>query len=141
MKNLSLALAACCLLSAGAAGRAADKDKPTSNELKQIGVAFFSYHDANRKGPAKAEDLAPYFDKENRERMVGLMKSEAVVFIFNVGILEMPEGTSNTVLAYVKEAPKEGGLVLYGDGSVKTLKADEFKKATLAKPKAKPKDK
>jgi hypothetical protein len=140
MKTLPLALAACCLLSAGAAVRAAD-EKPTANELKQLGIAYHSYHDANRKGPAKADDLAPYFDKTNRDKMVGYLKSEAVVFIYNVGVLEMPEGTSNTVIAYVKETPKEGGLVLYGDASVKALKADEFKKATLAKPKDKPKDK
>jgi hypothetical protein len=132
--SVVVALGVCLVQTNGARAVAAD-DKPTVNEMKQIGLAYHNHFDANRKGPAKAEDLAPYFDKTNRDKMVGFLKSGQVVFIFNVGLLDMTDGTSNTVIAYVKEAPKEGGFVLYGDGSVKTLKADEFKKAILAKPK------
>jgi hypothetical protein len=138
MKSLCLALAACGLLSAGAA-RAADKFTP--NDLKQIGLAYHNYHDVTGKGPAKGDDLKPYFDEKDQKRFVEALNLGQVVFQFNVGIRDMVDGTSNTVLAYDKDVPKEGGLVLYGDASVKKLTADEFKKAILAKPKEKPKDK
>jgi hypothetical protein len=134
MKTLSLSLAACVLLSTGVA-RAADKI--TTNDLKEIGLAYHSYFDKNKKGPAKADDLASFLDATNRKKLIDALKAEDVVFIYNVGILDMIDGTSNTLIAYVKDAPKDGGLVLYGDGSVKTMKADEFKKAILAKPKTK----
>lgn len=133
--------AACVVvgLSVGIAG-AAPGDARTTNDLKQIGLAYYNYHDSFNKGPAKAEDLAEFL--ENDKRLIGLLKDENIVFFFGVGIAQMTAGTSNTVLAYVKEVPDKGGLVLMGDGSIKKLSADEFAKATKAgKVKEKEKDK
>ena len=45
----------------------------------------------------------------------------------------MTQGSSNTILAYEKDAPEKGGMVAYGDVSVKKLSADAFKKAIVAK--------
>jgi len=135
MNRLILSLIACCLIIVVAVPvRAADA--VTANELKQIGLAYHNYVDANKgKPPAKGEDLAPYL--ENNKKLVDALKSGDVVFVFGVGLLDMKDGTSNTVLAYPKGADKEGGLALYGDGSVKKLSADDFKKAIIAKPKDK----
>ena len=47
----------------------------------------------------------------------------------------MEAGTSNTILAYAKDAPMRGGIVGYGDGTAKKLTAEEFKKAIVAKAK------
>ena len=47
---------------------------------------------------------------------------------------DMTQGSSNTILAYEKDAPEKGGMVAHGDGSVKKLTADEFKKAIVPKP-------
>ena len=55
--------------------------------------------------------------------------------MFGVTLTDMKDGTSNTVLAYEKDVPTKGGAALMGDGSVKKLSADEFKKAILAKAK------
>jgi hypothetical protein len=139
MKTVLLALSACCVLAVGGPARAADPI--TADEMKQIGLAYHNYYAVEGKAPANADALAPYFDKTNRKRLVDSMNLARVVFIFNVGILDMTDGTSNTVLAYAQETPKDGGLVLYGDASVKKLSAAEFKKAILAKAKDKPKDK
>jgi hypothetical protein len=134
MRLLTLAFVGCFAL----AGVARAGDKVTTNDLKQLGLAYHTYHDDSKgKAPTKADDLAPHIDKKTRDKILGFLKSGQVVFIYNVRITDMKMGTSNTVLAYEKDAPKSGGLVLYGDGSVRMLTADGFKKATLAKPKTK----
>ena len=42
------------------------------------------------------------------------------------------EGSSNTVLGYEKDVPEKGGAVAMGDGSVKTMTAEQFKAAPKA---------
>jgi hypothetical protein len=125
----TLRIAAAFVLFAPAAG-AAPTDVRSANDLKQIGLAYHNHVDATNKGPAKAEDLAPYF--ENDKRLLALLKNEDIVFFYNVTPTQMTSGTSNTVLAYFAEVPDKGGLVLMGDASVKKMSPDEFKKATLA---------
>jgi hypothetical protein len=80
--------------------------------------------------PAKTADLAPFLEK----RALARLENKSVVFVYGVALKDMIQGTSNTILAYVKDAPEKGGQVANGDGSVKKLTADEFKKAILAKP-------
>jgi hypothetical protein len=133
MKTSCLALAACLFLAG-----AAQADRPSDKDMKQIGLAYHNYHDVARKGPSKPDDLAPYFNtKDEAKRLVAMIDSGDVQFVFNVKITEMVDGTSNTVLAFEKDIAKSGGLALYGDGSVKNLTAAEFKKAIVAKPKVK----
>jgi hypothetical protein len=129
----ALAALGLCLALSGTA-RARDVDpKKIVNDLKQIGLAYHNYISAFNKAPSKAADLGPFV--ENDKRLLGLLETKDVVFIFDVGIADMKDGTSKTVLAYEKDAPTKGGAVLYGDASVKKLTADEFKKAILAKKK------
>ena len=117
------------LLVLGGGARAA-ADDVTTNDLKQIGLAYHNHHDATNKGPANAKELAPYF--ENNKRLLDHLESKRIVFFYNVRITQMTEGTSNTILAYEKDVPTKGGLALFGDGSVRKLTADEFKKAPKA---------
>ncbi len=112
------------------AAAAAPTDARSANDLKQIGLAYHNHVDTFNKAPARAEDIAPFF--ENDKRLLDLLKNEDVVFCYNVTPTQMTSGTSNTVLAYFKEVPDKGGLVLMGDGSVKKMSPDEFKKAKLA---------
>jgi hypothetical protein len=104
---------------------------PCERSCRSIGLAYHNHIDATNKAPQKAEDLAPYF--ENSKKLLDHLKTKRIEFYYGVGLLQMTEGTSNTVLAYEKDAPEKGGLVLFGDGSVKKLSADEFKKAPKAK--------
>lgn len=126
MKN---ALCLTVVLALTNSGRAADV---TVNDLKQIGLAYHSCNDATNKAPTKAEDLAPYF--ENSKKLLDHLKSGRIVFLYNVRLVQIANmgGTSNVVLAYVKDVPTKGGQVLMADGSVRKMTADEFKKASKA---------
>jgi hypothetical protein len=133
MKKVLAGLLVLVLGASGAHGQVLDKAKMTTY-LKQIGLAYHNYLDSNGgKAPAKADDLGPYV--ENDKKLLDALKSGDIVFAWGVRLTDMTAGSSNTVLAYEKDAPTKGGQVLYGDGSVKKLTADEFKKATVAKAK------
>jgi hypothetical protein len=128
--GLSVALGVCLLLGGKVRAEKADDATALSNDLKEILLAYHNYGDKNKgSAPAKAADLAPFLEK----RALGRLEDKSVVFVYGVTIKDMTEGTSNTILAHEKDAPEKGGLVAYGDGSVKKLTADAFKKATVAK--------
>jgi hypothetical protein len=122
-----------------AAANAGQDNPVTADDLKVIGLAYHNHFDALRRAPAKAEDMAKFFD--NDARLVKLLKSGRITFVYGVGLRDMPEGTSATVLAHEKDAAKKGGLVLFGDASVRRMSAEEFKGATIARPPGKGKDK
>ena len=50
----------------------------------------------------------------------------------NSSIKNRPAGTAKTILAYEKDVPASGGLVLMAEGSVRSMTADEFKKTPKA---------
>jgi hypothetical protein len=119
------------LLLLGGPARAAD---PTANDLKEILLAYHNYFDKSKgAAPTKAADMAEFLQKG----ALSHLEDKSVVFIYGVTLREMVQGTSNTVLAYEKNVPTKGGWVGFGDGSVKRMSADEFKKAIVAKPKQK----
>lgn len=129
---LCLALGFCFLVGSPSEAQKADDAKALTNDLKEILLAYHSYADKNKgSAPAKAADLAPFLEKRARARL----EDKSVVFIYGVTLRDMVKGTSNTILAYEKDAPEKGGLAGYGDGSVRKLTADEFKKAIVAKAK------
>jgi hypothetical protein len=132
MKTLFHIAVVCAVFGLAASSAMADlrNDARTTNDLKQIGLAYHNCIDATGKPPANAKALAPFF--ENDKRILGLLEKEDIVFFYGVGIAQMTAGTSNTILAFEKDAPTKGGLVLMGDASVKKVSADDFKKANLA---------
>ena len=128
--TLSVALGFCLLLGGQVRAQKPDDPMALSNDLKEILLAYHTYLGKNNgSAPAKAADLAPSLEK----RAVARLENKSVVFVYGVSLKDMTQGSSNTVLAYEKDAPEKGGLVAYGDGSVKKLTADEFKKAIVAK--------
>lgn len=98
-----------------------------SNQLKRIGLAYHNHMDSSKKPPAKVEDLAPYY--ENDAQITAAIKEGTFVVFWNCSFQAMKAGTSNTILAYEKETPEKGGLVLMADGSVRTMTVKEFKDA------------
>ena len=60
---------------------------------------------------------------------VRALKDNAIVLNFGV----IPNKGSSAILAYEKDADKQGGLALLADGNVKKLSADEMKGKTSQK--------
>ena len=115
---------------AGAQGR--QEKMFVEQDLKIIVLAYVNYYDETKKGPTKAEDLAPYF--ENDKRLLETLKSGQIQFRYNVGVVDIVKttGVAKTILAYEKDLPTKGGYAVFADGSVKKLTAEEFKKTPLA---------
>jgi hypothetical protein len=128
--TLTVALGFCLLLDGRARAEKADDPKALSNDLKEILLAYHNYGDKNKgSAPTKAADLGSFLEK----RALARLEDKSVVFVYGVTLKDMIDGSSNTILAFEKDAPEKGGMVAYGDGSVKKLTADEFKKAIVAK--------
>jgi hypothetical protein len=105
-----------------------------SNDLKAIGLAYHSHLDANGgKAPTRATDLQPYLT-EFPHAIQGL-NDGSIVFLYGVRLTEMTEGASQTVLAYEKDVPANGGLVVMADGTPRQVTPQEFQKLPQAKPK------
>jgi hypothetical protein len=99
--------------------------------MKRLGLAYHNFWSTNgNRGPAKAEDLAKYY--ENDAQVTALLKNGDVVVYWGATLQKMTQGSSNTVLGYEKATPTSGGLVLMGDGSTRTMSAEEFAKAPKA---------
>jgi hypothetical protein len=100
------------------------------NDLKQIGLAYHNYVSAMGKPPASAADIEPYLEKDSK--VPAALKDGTYVVYWNVKFTDLTNGTSNTLLGYEKDAPAQGGAVLFADGSAKPVTAEDFAKA--AKP-------
>jgi|GEM_PF-6414367 len=103
-----------------------------ARDLKQLAIAYHNYLDANNKGPAKPSDLLPYV--ENNQKLIDLVTDGTYVLYMNVRLQTLVNGTSNTILGYAWDAPADGGMVLYADGSVQRKTKEEFAAAFKAGP-------
>jgi hypothetical protein len=100
------------------------------NDLKLIGLAYHQYFGTHNKGPADIDQLAPFFDNDARLKK-DLGPGGRYVFHWNLGITQMTQGTSNTILAYERDADADGNrAVVMGDGAPRVMGDQEFK-ATL----------
>jgi len=129
LMTVSLLTLSGCSGEGGGGGGGAGYDK----ELRAIGLAYHDYFSANNKGPMTADDLAKNLSDQ---KALSLLRSGDIVFIWNVHLIQgMPDGTVNTIVAYEKQVPEKGGVVLFGDGAVRKVSADEYNKAPKARPK------
>ena len=107
--------------------------KTLQNMFKQVGLAYHNYLEANNQPPAKAKDLLPFL--ENAPDTEKLLTDSSIVFIYNVGLKHMKEGSSKTILAYEKAADEKGlRVVLFGDGHVAVLPDTDFQATAKAQP-------
>jgi len=129
------------LLCVGSACSGKKDGDDASKDLKNVAIAMTSYCDdkhKDKKGPSKAEDLAPYLGKD--ERLLERIRSGDIVVLWDVWLFDLfgePGGLGGSVIAYEKDAPTKGGLVVMGDRTVKKVSPDEFTTLNLAKPKKK----
>jgi hypothetical protein len=100
-------------------------------DLRQLGIYYQSHLIAAGQGPAKLEDWQEL--KKDLPNLYQALEDGRYVMIWNTSSALMAEGPSRTILAYEKDAPTKGGVVLLGDGSVKNMTLKEFQSAPRAK--------
>jgi hypothetical protein len=109
-----------------------------TNHLKEIGLAYNGFLDtkgANKSAaPMKVEDLTSLSPEA-----VTAVKNGDIVVIWGVSSADrqaasLGAGTSQTILAYERDAPNNGGLVLFLDVNVENLTAADFRSKAQAKP-------
>ncbi|MCI0359568.1 MAG: hypothetical protein L0211_13920 [Planctomycetaceae bacterium] len=93
------------------------------NDLKALGLARFSFHDANQRFPNSWEEL------ESAGAPAGLrqkLEAEGYTVVMGMQIRDFMAGTSRSMVVFRRDAAQKGGTVLMCDGSVHQLTADEF---------------
>lgn len=117
------------------------EEKEALAKLRQIGKVYHAYVDKNKgkgpegkdKVPGKLDDLE---DLDADLKKIVDPKDGWVELFYNWAPTLLPEGSSRTVVAQENQPFKGGYVVLFGDGSAKTLTEEELAKAPRA-PKAK----
>jgi hypothetical protein len=104
------------------------------NDFKQLGLAYHSFYDAKRRGPANVDELAPFFDNDIRLKQA--LQQGQYVFHWNLGLNQMPQGSSNTILAYERDPDAAGNrFVVMGDATPKIMGEADFEAALKAQAK------
>jgi hypothetical protein len=103
------------------------------NVLSDVGEMYRAFTAEKKKPPVNLADLTPM------EMMcpagVRAVKTGEVIVQYGATLPDTEEGvrgSSDEVLAFMKEVPTSGGQVLMLNRALKTMTADEFKSAKLA---------
>jgi hypothetical protein len=103
---------------------------PQSDVFAEVAGMLREYLVANRRGPAKVADLAPY--ENTYPYAYQAIKSGDIEVVWGAVIAGEGGGGSDAVIAYEKKVPAEGGYVLLENGKIKEMKAAEFQSAPKA---------
>jgi len=119
-------------------GEPSEDQKKDTQALHDLGMAAHRFNDSLNRLPKDKDEFEKALPNlEVPDAAQQALKSGRVVIVYGglplVQVANMPEGTSGTVLGYASYVPDKGGPVLFADGAVKNLSADEFKKAPQAK--------
>lgn len=99
-------------------------------DFHQIGLAYNAIC-AEGKPPKSKEDFRSYLKSP---KLMKHFDDGIIEFYYNVSPLQMPEGSSNTIVGYEPRSDQSAQrLVIMGDGSVKTMTDAEYAKAPKAK--------
>jgi hypothetical protein len=94
-------------------------------ELKQIWEVYTSYLETKHRPPAGLADVKGYGTVFS-EGLRAVREGRVVV---NWGVADPTRAAARQVLAYDKDTPTQGGLVVFGDGTVKEVTPEEFRAA------------
>jgi hypothetical protein len=97
-------------------------------DLQQLGQYYLAYATAGQS-PKRLEELGDL--KRDLPKVYQAIQDGQYVVFWNAN-LNAPAGSSNTILAYVKDTPTRGGVTLFLDGSVRNITAQEFQTAAKA---------
>jgi hypothetical protein len=99
--------------------------------LTNLGIAYKNCSAFTGKGPADQKELSSYY--ENNAKINEALAKGWIVFQWKAGPQQMPQGASNTVLAYESDPDRHGSRwVLRGDGSVTREFEEDFQKMPKA---------
>jgi hypothetical protein len=115
-------------------------DSTTAKELHDLGRAYEHYFITFKKGPASVNDLdgAVLQDtpaaKDRAQAFLQKIRNKSFVVVWNVKLFPLPSNVppGSSFLAYEKDTPHRGGLVLMDDITVKEITAEEFAAANKA---------
>jgi len=109
-------------------GKTEQSDPPASSMVKmqEIGRMYKGYTTDHKKPPQYLIDFNHPYEPANVEGFIALRDGESIMLWGG----KLPgKNADSIVLAYEKVAPNNGGLVLFQDGTIKTLTAEEFNAA------------
>ena len=118
----SLVCACIVVAGCGQSPRASVADEAGKTALGEISEMYQGYALQNHKPPGQLADLKGFqipFPRGHSE-----VASGHIVVRFGT-----PLQPAGQVLAYPKDAPQQGGLVLFNDGTIKSMTADELQAA------------
>lgn len=114
----------------GGASTSADPEVIAKQELEDIGEAYQLYLKQKKRAPSGPADLRSY--EPGFASLSTALRGGQYVVQWKANPSLTPDA-AETVLAYQKAVPQQGGLVLMVDGKVRHLSAEAFKAATLAR--------
>jgi hypothetical protein len=118
----------------GSQNRPVTQEDMQVTALNDVGELYRGYQVLHRKPPRQTADFQP-MEMANPTGLRALKTGEIVVF-YNAELPDLGEapgkGPADTVLAYEKPVPEQGGKVLMLNRTIKTMTADEFKAAPKA---------
>jgi len=105
-----------------------------NNALQEIGELYRSYTEIKKKPPQSLRDFDAYSEGYPSGH-IAAQRGEVVV-LWGAKLDDLSEAGTNDspdeVLAYLKEVPEKGGLVLMKNRKIKSMTAEEFKAAPKA---------
>jgi hypothetical protein len=98
------------------------------SELAQIHELLVTYAKSHQQQPPKTLADLQKFEKIN-PLGIRALKDQSIILLYGLA----SDGGPSTILAYEKDADKNGGLALMANGAVKKVSADEVKAAAAKK--------
>jgi hypothetical protein len=108
---------------------AAEVYSPRGSELADVDAMYRAYLRERNQPPARLADLAAYQDSHSNG-FAAVQTGRCVVLWGAVPVAESAD--SAAALAYEKDAPQQGGLVLLRNGKLKRMSAAEADAAARA---------
>ncbi len=133
IKSLLATLGILCCLVAGCGGPTVENSPAVfdNNALSEVRDMYEVYTQVHKKAPRSLKDFAMFSD--GSPTGIVAVKQGDVVVVWEVKLSEdAASDSADEVLAYAKEVPEKGGLVLMKNRQIKSMTADEFKAAPKA---------
>jgi hypothetical protein len=103
------------------------KEETLNEATKFFGMTYFNYQQIWKRPPANWEEILTLADRDGLEAdlaMLNLVRESDYVIIWNVDC--QAPSAQDRVLAYKRSSQTSGGSILFADGSLRSLAANEL---------------